>query len=88
MWLYEFKFQMVSEYSTLVKFQSGTRKFVLLTLTVKSFLRKDVCLTFYRFLFLGHSHNDMIPHTYIQYIQRILSHLRLQYVQVYYLVEL
>ena len=26
LWLYEFKSQMVSGYSTLVKFQSGTRK--------------------------------------------------------------
>ena len=26
LWLYEFKFQMVSGYSTLVQFQSGTRK--------------------------------------------------------------
>ena len=26
LWQYEFKFQMVSEYSTLVQFQSGTRK--------------------------------------------------------------
>ena len=26
LWLYEFKFQMVSEYSTLVQFQSGTRE--------------------------------------------------------------
>ena len=30
--LYEFKFQMVSGYSTLVQFQSGTRKFVLYTI--------------------------------------------------------
>ena len=29
LWLYEFKFQMVSGYSTLVHFQSGTRNFVL-----------------------------------------------------------
>ena len=26
LWLYEFKFQMVSGYSTLVQFQSGTRR--------------------------------------------------------------
>ena len=26
LWLYKFKFQMVSGYSTLVQFQSGTRK--------------------------------------------------------------
>ena len=32
LWLYEFKFQMVSEYSTLVQFQSGTRNFVLYTI--------------------------------------------------------
>ena len=34
LWLYEFKFQMVSRYSTLVQFQSGTRKFVLYTLSI------------------------------------------------------
>ena len=32
LWLYEFKFQMVSGYSTLVQFQSGTRNFVLYTI--------------------------------------------------------
>ena len=32
LWLYEFKFQMVSGYSTLVQFQSGTRKFVIYTI--------------------------------------------------------
>ena len=35
MWQYEFKFQMVSEYSTLVQFQCGTQKFVLFTQTLK-----------------------------------------------------
>ena len=32
LWLYEFKFQMVSGYSTLVQFQSRTRNFVLYTI--------------------------------------------------------
>ena len=31
LWLYELKFHMVSGYSTLVEFQSGTRNFVLYT---------------------------------------------------------
>ena len=34
MWLYDFKFQMVSRYSILVQFQSGTRNFVLFTQTL------------------------------------------------------
>ena len=35
LWLYEFKFQMVSGYSTLVQFQSGTRKLVLYPITLE-----------------------------------------------------
>ena len=38
MWLYVFKFQMVSGYSTLVQFQRGTRNFVLFTLTLNFIL--------------------------------------------------
>ena len=33
LWLYEFKFQMVSGYSTLIQCQSGARKFVIYTIT-------------------------------------------------------
>ena len=35
LWLYEFEFQIVSRYSTLVQFQSGTRKFVLFAQTLR-----------------------------------------------------
>ena len=36
LWLYEFKFQMVSGYSTLVQFQRGTRKVVIFTITANT----------------------------------------------------
>ena len=34
LWLYEFKFQMVSGYSTLVQFLNGTRNFVLYIISI------------------------------------------------------
>ena len=38
LWLYELKFQMISEYSKLVQFQSSTQKFVLFTQTVNFYV--------------------------------------------------
>ena len=38
LWLYEFKFQMVSGYSTLVQFQSGTRKKKFVIYTIRNLI--------------------------------------------------
>ena len=44
LWLYEYKFQMVSGYSTLVQFQSGTRE------KIRALHYNAVCSTFFMYL--------------------------------------